>query len=348
MDDVTGTDDLLGAAIEAARKHGLDARLVRARNQISVRPDAWIEIRCGKVRLRFAVDVKRSITPATVGPIVHHLARLGEQALLVTAYITPPMAERLREQRIAFLDTAGNAYLDRAPLLVWVKGQKPEARSVAPEVGRAFQPTGLKVLFALLCNPDAVNLPYRQVAAMVNVAHGTVGWVMADLTQLGYLRESGGKRRMRRLFERSRILPRWTEAYARALRPRTLIGRYYVPTIENWSDWALAEHGALWGGEPAAALLTRHLRPGELTIYADKLPGKLAGRQKFLQNPRPGHTAAVEVRKRFWTFAGDPRHEQIVPPLLVYADLLATGDQRCIETAGLVYEAHVARLLSEA
>lgn len=347
MDDVVRTDDLLGAALEAARKQGLDARFVRARSQSGAKPDAWMEIRRGKDRLLFAVEVKRSVTPATLGPVVHNLARLGEQALLVTAYITPPMAERLREQRVAFLDTAGNAYFDRTPLLVWIKGQKPEVRSVAGEVGRAFQPTGLKVLFVLLCNPEAVNLTYRRIAAMVDVAHGTVGWVMADLAQLGYLRESGGKGGRRRLFERSRLLPRWTEAYARVLRPRTLIGRYYVPTIDRWRDWALEEHGAVWGGEPAAALLTRHLRPGELTIYADQLPGKLAGRQKFLQSPRAGHTAAVEVRKRFWTFAADPRHEQIVPPLLVYADLLATGDQRCVETAGLVYEAHVARLLSE-
>jgi hypothetical protein len=348
MDDRTQTDGLLGTALHAARKHGLDARLVKARNQTGTMPDAWIEIRRGKDRLLFAVDVKRSVTAATLGSVVHHLTRLGEQALLVTDYITPPMAERLRGQRVAFLDASGNAYLDRTPLFVWVKGQKPAARSVAPEVGRAFQPTGLKVLFALLCNPEAVNFPYRQIAAMVNVAHGTVGWVIADLAQLGYLRESGGTRHTRRLFERARILPRWTEAYARVLRPRILIGRYYVPTIESWGDWQLAEHGAMWGGEPAASLLTGHLRPGELTIYADKLPGKLAGHQKFLQNPRPGHTGVVEIRRRFWTFPGHPRHGQAVPPLLVYADLLAVGDQRCIETADLVYEAHIVRLLSEA
>jgi len=97
-------------------------------------------------------------------------------------------------------------------------------------------------------------------------------------------------------------------------------------------------------GEPAAALLTEYLRPGELTLYVEKLPGPLVAQQKLLRAPEPGHMAAVEIRRRFWNFAGDPAQPGITPPLLVYADLLATGDGRCIETAKMVYEAYVARL----
>jgi hypothetical protein len=127
-----------------------------------------------------------------------------------------------------------------------------------------------------------------------------------------------------------------------------LLGRYHVQTLDGWNDWPLAEHGALWGGEPAGALLTDYLRPGELTIYADKMPSLLAARLKFLKEPAPGHTAVVEVRKRFWDFPGEPNHPDVVPPLLVYADLLATGDARCIETAKLVYDTDVLRLFAQA
>ncbi|HCN91356.1 MAG TPA: hypothetical protein DIT28_19630, partial [Oxalobacteraceae bacterium] len=52
-------------------------------------------------------------------------------------------------------------------------------------------------------------------------------------------------------------------------------------------------------------------------------------------------------RRRFWNFPGDPEHDKLVPPLLVYADLLATGDARCIETAKMIYETYVARLFAE-
>jgi hypothetical protein len=103
----------------------------------------------------------------------------------------------------------------------------------------------------------------------------------------------------------------------------------------------------MWGGEPAAAILTRYLRPGQLTIYAHQLPANLAARQKFLKEPAPGHTAIVEVRERFWDFPGEPEHAELTPPLLVYADLLATGDARCIETAQLVYDEYLARLFDE-
>jgi hypothetical protein len=181
---------------------------------------------------------------------------------------------------------------------------------------------------------------------MAGVAHGTVGWVMPDLQQLGYVHDLNGKRGTRRLFEPERLLGQWTDAYARALRPRTLLGRYHVPAMEGWKDWPLAEHGALWGGEPAAALLTDYLRPGELTLYAEKLPGLLAARQKFMKEPAPGQAAIVEVRKRFWNFPGDPQHVNLAPPLLVYADLLATGDARCIDTAKMIYDAYVVRLFT--
>ena len=37
-----------------------------------------------------------------------------------------------------------------------------------------------------------------------------------------------------------------------------------------------------------------------------------------------------------------------VPPALVYADLLATGDSRCLETAEIIYDRYLARLFPAA
>jgi len=340
-------NEIIEQALAAARNHGLDARLIEREPATAdhYRPDALIELGRGALHVRFTAEAKPTLTPATLGPIAHQLAQLGEHALLITHYVSPRLAEQLKQQRIAFLDTAGNAYIDRAPLYVWVKGQKPETKGIAPEIGRAFQPTGLQVLFALLCDPQALNRPYRDLARMADAAHGTVGWVMADLQQLGFVRDAAGKRGTRRLYNVERLLPRWVEAYARLLRPRTLIKRYYVPTIDTWKEWDIDAHGALWGGEPAAARMTGYLRPGELTLYVDRLPGLLAARQRFKQTPEAGHMAVVDVRRKFWHFPGDAKFPDLVPPLLVYADLLATGDARCIETANLLYEAHVARLL---
>jgi hypothetical protein len=340
---------VLKVALEAGRALGLTIQVVQGEPQRGrAQADALVRIgRNGKDAL-YAVEIKQALLPATLGAAIVDLERLGRRALLVADYVAPALADALKAKRVAFLDTAGNAYLEQPKLLVWVKGQKPAAKPVAPKIGRAFHPTGLQVLFALLCNPQAVNRSYRELAAMAGVAHGTVGFVIPDLQRLGFVGHLKGKRGTRRLFHIERLLAQWTDAYARALRPRTLIGRYYVPTLEGWKDWPLAQQGAIWGGEAAAALLTEYVRPGELTVYAEKLPAMLAARQKFTKDPAPGHTAVVEVRRRFWNFPGDPLHPTLAPPVLVYADLLATGDARCIETAKMVYETHVARLFAEA
>jgi hypothetical protein len=341
--------DLLNAAIDATLTHGLKFRVIEREPKLGRgRADALVRVVHGGQEVNYIAEVHRALRPTTLGVALHQLERLGQQALLITDYVTPEVADELRARHVAFIDAAGNAYLEQPPLLVWVKGQKPATKPLVPKTGRAFQPSGLQVLFALLCNPAAVNRPYRELATMAGVAHGTVGWVMPDLQRLGFVRDLKGKRGTRRLFEGERLLAQWADAYVRLLRPRTLIGRFYIPAVQGWKEWPLAEHGALWGGEPAAAILTDYLRPGELTIYAKQLPARLAARQKFLKEPAPGHTVVVEVRKRFWNFPGETLRPDLVPPLLVYADLLATGDARCIDTAKLVDDGYLARLFAEA
>lgn len=338
----------LAAALTAADALGLTTELIQHEPRLADgRADALVRIGRGNQNALYAAEVVQTLGPAAFGAVLVKLERLGPQALLVTDQVTPGLADELKARRIPFLDTAGNAYLDQPNLYIWVKGQKAATRPATQEIGRAFQPTGLQVLFALLCDPGAVNRPYRDLAAMAGVAHGTVGWVIPDLQRLGFAADLKGKRGTRRLFNLEQLLDQWVTAYARVLRPRLLIGRYYIPTIKGWKDWPIAEYDAIWGGEPAGALLTNYLRPGELTLYAEKLPGALAGRQRFNRDPAVGHKAAIDVRKRFWNFPGDPAHPTITPPILVYADLLATGDARCIETAKMIYDAYLTRLLKQ-
>jgi hypothetical protein len=253
----------------------------------------------------------------------------------------------LCQQGREFVDAAGNAHIHQPAALIRVTGRKPVLKVAAPQLGRAFQPTGLQVVFALLCHPEWASLPYRDLAAHAGVAHGTVGWVMPDLQAQGFVSDVVGKRGTRRLHNTQRLLTLWTDAYARHLRPRTLLGRYYVPKLTGWEGWPLAGQGAdwvQWGGEPAGALMTQYLRPGELTLYADKLPGLLAARQRFYRAPEPGHVEVVEVRKRFWNFPED-QTQTCVPSVLVYADLMATGEARCMETGKMIYEQQLAQLV---
>jgi len=49
----------------------------------------------------------------------------------------------------------------------------------------------------------------------------------------------------------------------------------------------------------------------------------------------------------FWNFEIDWPHKNMVPPLLIYADLLATGEARNIETARILYEKEIHRFIRE-
>ncbi|MGH2361273.1 MAG: type IV toxin-antitoxin system AbiEi family antitoxin [bacterium] len=329
--------NLLEAALAKLTALGLAAEIDTLEPTLGrARPDALVRIRHGGQEVRYAVELTRGLRPATLGGALLRLQRLGDTALLVADYITPPLAQELKTRGVAFVDTAGNAYVHRPPMLIWVKGEKPFTRLEAPpETGRAFRASGLRVLFALLCQPALVDRPYREIAGHAGVAHGTVGWVMAEMPKIGYVAEVGGKRR---LIQPERLLQQWVDAYARTLRPKLLLGRYRADRLDWWATLNPVTYGLLLGGEAAAARLTKILRPGTLTFYGPKAEPRLLLEQRL----KPDPTGNVEFLQRFWTFENDP--PEIAPMVLIYADLLATGDARCIEAAKQLEGTILARL----
>jgi hypothetical protein len=393
MDNLNPERELVEQALEALALLGLRSHVVEAQGlEDKSRPNAIIEIGrddgdVTRGMVRYAVEVKRQVTSSNLGPVVHELLGRDDKPILATRYVSPPIADDLRKLGIQFIDTAGNAWLSNRDFMVWAKGERPRARHLAQtnerlmgsDSGRAFQPRGLQVVFTLLCDPAWINKSFRELAHMSTVAHGTVQSVIADLEEEGFVRTLGNNSRgTRRMFNLDELLRKWTDAYARTLRPRTLMARYYAPNDAQWRAWDLGAE-ARWGGEPAGALLTQHLKPEDLTIYAGLAPPRLVVRQQLRKSAEPGHTRPVDFRRRFWDFsleaaaapheaalrdaaphdAGlretsppyatphDAALDATVPPLLIYADLIATGDARCLEAANLIHEAHLARSLGQ-
>ena len=325
------TKDLLETALARLRGYGVAAAIedngVPPRN---TRADASVRLGYGGRDATYVVVLKRGLRPAALNAVVHQIERLGAPGLFVADFITPPIANELRTRRIPFLDAAGNAFLDQPPLFIWVQGRKQLTAGLARQpAGRAFQASGLQVLFALICHPEWIDLPYREIARRANVAHGTVGWVMAELPKLGYANEMRGKRR---LLQRERLLQQWAEFYPHTLRPRLLLGRYRAETLAWWDTFDPTRYGAVLGGEPAGGRITRYLRPATATFYADRIDPRLLLDLRL----RTEEDGNVEIYRRFWTFDGDDA--TLAPEPLVYADLMTNGDGRCMETARLIYE----------
>ncbi len=339
--------ELLQEAVRVLEAYGIPAQIKPELRKLTgdrARADTAFDLFLAGKHQTFLVEVKRWLTPATLGHVVTRLRDFGKNAILVTDYVTPPVAEKLKELDIAFVDAAGNAYLFRPPAMIWVAGRKPLVRRQRFRPGRAFQPTGLKLVFALLCRPELINTGFREIAQFAGVAHGTVGWVLGDLREMGYLVETGNKRtRVRRLRQTRKLLTLWAEAYARTLYPQLLMDRYQTTDADWWKKLDAAKYNVLLGGEPAAAVATRYLGPGVVTLYVDKTPARLMVDYRL----RKAEGGNIELRQRFWPFDHAWKHPTLAPPVLIYADLLATGDARCIETAQLIYDRYLARLFKE-
>jgi hypothetical protein len=55
----------------------------------------------------------------------------------------------------------------------------------------------------------------------------------------------------------------------------------------------------------------------------------------------------IEILKTFWDVQSELNQADIVNPILVYADLIASGDPRNIETAQILYERELAEHFRE-
>lgn len=276
--------------------------------------------------------------------ILRNWVQNPEQHLVVRQQVTGAVADKLRQGGVQFIDTAGNGYINRPPLYLFIKGNKAQNPVELPVTPRAFKQTGLKVLFALLCTQGLENETYRTIAAKTGVALGMVDWVMKDLQVLGVLFETGsGRNRQLRLLQKEQLLERWVTAYAEQLRPKLVLGRYQG--AEGWWQQAvLNPDEALWGGEVAAAKLTDYLKPQMITIYVDRdNPTAVLLTNRLKKDPQ----GEVELVARFWQPEAIAPRGDMVHPLLVYADLMATGNQRNIETARMIYDQHLVQLLRE-
>lgn len=316
--------------------------------------DAIVRLEPGDRTL--AVETKKWAQQANVGALINQVKRLPIEGLLVADYINPKMAKNLREQGVQFIDGVGNAYINQPPVYVYVTGNRQTERGFMPTkdgAKRAFEPKGLMVLYAFLCDPELINAPYREIAERAGVALGTVGWVLKGLKAAELLYDKGKNKKHRFLHYR-KLLDRWVEVWPEKLKPKQLIGEFAAKDPYWWEDIDIRKYDGYWGGEIAAAKYTKYLRPKVATVY---LPEHMRTRLLGDARLRKATTwtgdgeATVLIYQPFWPYQADEFNAQasegLVHPILAYADLIATGDPRNLEVAGRIYDEHIAQYCRE-
>lgn len=179
----------------------------------------------------------------------------------------------------------------------------------------------LKIVFHLLQDKRNAGKTFRQIAAESGTSVGSVHSTMTDLTERGYLIDNGMTRMLRK---RSSLIDRWAMFFGENLKDKLFICRFKFLTPEVAEQWQtiVLPDSLSWSGEPAAALSDTYLTPQRWDIYTADTANPLISTGRMIPDPQGN----IFVYRKFWK-------EKNTPPLIIYADLLATQDDRCREAA---------------
>lgn len=289
--------------------------------------DGMLDFMVNGQKLTCVVEVKGELRNHQLQNIEEQF-NLNKHYMLFALHIFPKVKEELRKMEIPYLEANGNIYLKKDNIFVFIDTQKP-LQMEKNKGNRAFTKTGLKVLFYLLQNKEAINLTQRELAERTNVGLGNVPQVIEGLKETGYLIPLNNKTHIWE--NRKGLLDRWIAEYVTELRPKLVKERYALKG--QWREVTFEPQKTVWGGEPAADLLTNFLRPEKFILYTKENRMDLIKKYKLV----PDKNGDIEVLDMFW----EQLNEKTAPPLLVYADLKLEGGKRNNETAEKIYHEYI-------
>lgn len=283
----------------------------------------------------FTVEVKREIRNHQLVQI-RNLAATHPNLLLIAGTIFPKLKEELRKMGVAYLDTAGNVFLQTDKHHLWIEGHKI-GKTETIKVNRAFTATGLKAVYLFLVDENFINQPQRTIAEEAGIALGNINYIINGLKEHDFLVEKGKKQF--EIIHKEQLLERWMEAFEEKLKPALHIGNFRFTKSNdenNWKAIPLKPGETYWGGEPAGELMTNYLVPEIFTLYTSEKRTNLLKYYRLV----PEKTGNINLYQKFWKGQAT-YNETVVHPLLAYADLMNTGNNRCMETAKMIYDRYL-------
>lgn len=284
---------------------------------------------------RLNVIAKSAIRDSNIGivltPFVNQSDKDKSSILLIAKYISKSSAQLLKDNKLNYLDASGNAYIKINELFICIDGQKVDKYD--KDQSRAFQEAGLKLILLLISKPGSLTYSYRELSEKTDISIGSVSNIFNELEDLKFVLRTKQKRVIK---NKTELIERWVIAYNEVLKPRILRKRMKFLQNVDFNEFKnLAEkESTVWGGEPAAAIITKNLRPEQYILYSNAELSTLSKNFKLTPNPNGN----LEICELFWKF----NNETITaPPLVVYADLISSGFERNIETAKIILESEL-------
>lgn len=293
--------------------------------------DGVLSIDYGGNNKKFFVEIKKDLREFQL-PQIYKLADKHKPLLVIAENLFPKIKEALIEHGIAYIEMNGNINMETENFLIKIEGRRNKYLH-PKKFGRAFTKAGLKAIFLFLTNENEINDTYRDIARNAGIAIGNVKLILEGLIEEGYALRVNEKEL--KLTNRKELLQKWVTAYTEKLKPTLYIGNFRFNNPNDfikWKDLNLEKTHTQWGGEGAGNIYTDYLQPEVLTLYTNEKKANLIKEYRLLPDP----DGNVIVYEKFWK--DKKPFKNIVPPVVAYADLLATGNKRCTETAQKIYE----------
>ena len=195
------------------------------------------------------------------------------------------------------------------------------------------RPGSLRLIFHLLHRPDMVAAPLRHLSDASGIALGAAQLALTALAESGFVT---GTRSSRTVVDLPDLARFWLSQYEPRLLPK-LSG---VTVSSERHDWWIHPEvldpavGQL-SGEAAMKAMGLPIRPRTGIVYGGPPYPELRKMLRARNDPA-GETT---FRARFWTVAA-LGHTRTAPPLVIYADAVASRDDRQIEIAEEMWTTH--------
>ena len=281
--------------------------------------------------VEFACEVKIQVSKANYNLVLQQMRKLKEEVdlplLLASHYFAPDVFESFSAEGINVVDSSGNCKIEAKQLFINIIGQK--STPIKQPKGKAFNEAGLKAVFYFLLNDTNINQPYRQISNNTGLSLGTITNVVEELLYEKFVIKTSKGRILK---NKRALLDTWQVHFNQTLKPKLLLKTMEFVDSDSRKDWELIAlpDGVCWGGEGGAYLTNKYLIPEQFDIYTEgpSINLMMTRKMRFEEN------GSIHVYQKFWR----SQHERVAPMILIYADLMGSGNSRCIEAAQKLIE----------
>ena len=255
--------------------------------------------------------------------IEHYLKRRPKaNEILFCNHLSDYLRQLCHDSNINYADDSGNVRVMTGNICIFIGNRPP----IKQDKSHQFMTIGImKCLFALFAEKNLINETYANIASKADISVGMVTKAMKYLIENNHIVKN---KRQRRFLDELELRYEWLKNYDH------ILARYHqmttYPPVDNWED-ILLQPGDVWGGEVAAAQLTKYNRPHEMLLFSRHQPVKYTIGHKDLP--------PLKVIKPFW--GESLKIGKSALALLTMAELLLSKDERNREVAYLINDKHV-------